>query len=188
METLSRSDVVRSWPFPRAFKAGEGTLYTRFCSYVHRRQDHQCWNWTGATRGNMNYGLLMEWRDNKRVARIAHRLAWEFCFGPIPKGMLVRHMCHNPACCNPSHLLLGSHKDNFQDKINAKREKDSVMLKGENNRNAKLTASQVAKIKSSHDKTIYQLADEYGVSKSLISAIRNGKVWQHLETSNGHSS
>lgn len=162
------------------------SLYVRFSRDVLRRLDHQCWPWQGATRG-MGYGQITEFTNGIRKTKATHRLAWEFAMGPIPRGLIVRHMCHNPACCNPSHLMLGSHKDNFQDKIKAMREGDSVMLQGESNRNAKLTASQVERIKSSCDKTIYQLADEYSVSKSLISAIRNGKVWQHLEAPNGQS-
>ncbi len=162
------------------------SLYLRFSRDVLRRSDHQCWPWQGATRG-MGYGQIAEFVNGTRKTKATHRLAWEFAMGPIPRGLVVRHVCHNPACCNPSHLMLGTHKDNFQDKIKAMRERDSVMLQGESNRNAKLTANQVEKIRSSRGKTIYQLADEYGVSKSLISAIRNGKVWQHLEASNGQS-
>lgn len=170
----------RPWtaPFPRAFNAGEGTLYERFCAYVYRKQDHECWPWTGTTRGNLGYGLLMEWRDNKRIARAAHRLSWEFCFGPIPNGLLVRHMCHNPKCCNPTHLLLGTAKDNFEDKIRAKRQGSSVMLKGEENVNSKLTEAEVREIRATVNKTVRQMAKEYGVSKTLISAVRCNKAWK----------
>jgi len=176
------SEIVnpRPWdkPFPRAFDAGAGTLYERFSSYVHRRQDHQCWLWTGALTAPNSYGQIGEWVDNKRMSRRAHRLAWEFCFGPIPEGLLVRHMCHNPRRCNPTHLLLGTHKDNFEDKIRAKREGTSVMLKGEDNVNSKLTEKQVQEIRATTGKTVRQMAKEYGVSKTLISAVRCGKAWK----------
>ena len=29
--------------------------------------------------------------------------------------MIVRHKCHNPKCCNPEHLQIGTHKDNWND-------------------------------------------------------------------------
>lgn len=51
----------------------------------------------------------------------AHRQAWEKAFGLIPAGMLVCHKCDNRACINPSHLFLGSNKDNTQDMVGKKR-------------------------------------------------------------------
>jgi hypothetical protein len=163
--------------FPRNFSIGEGTLYERFSSYIHRRQDHQCWNWIGAKTHATGYGQITEWKDSKRVNHRPHRLAWRFCFGEIPEGLVVRHMCHNRLCCNPSHLLLGTAKDNFQDKINAKRGSNSVFWPGEENPNAKLTQKQVNEIRLTQGKSIYKIAEEYGVSKSLIGAIRNNQAW-----------
>ena len=166
--------------FPKAFDIGEGTLYERFNSYVHRAADHQCWNWTGAITHATGYGQITEWVNQSRRNRSPHRLAWEFCFGPIPDGLLVRHMCHNRLCCNPTHLLLGTHKDNFEDKVRACRQGNSVMEKGELHPNAKLCERDVIAIRQSYGKTIYQLADQFGVSKSLIGAIRNNQIWTHL--------
>jgi hypothetical protein len=80
-------------------------------------------------------------------------------------------------CCNPSHLLLGTAKDNFNDKVNAKREGNSVMLSGESNRNAKLSREQVEEIRQIKGQTIYQTAAQYGVSKSLISEIKRNTIW-----------
>lgn len=47
----------------------------------------------------------------------AHRLAVVFD-GRDPKDMVVMHSCDNPCCVNPSHLLIGTHGDNMQDKVN----------------------------------------------------------------------
>ncbi len=48
----------------------------------------------------------------------AHVVAWSFANGrwPIP-GEVVRHTCDNPPCCNPEHLLIGTKRDNEQDKV-----------------------------------------------------------------------
>lgn len=35
-----------------------------------------------------------------------HRYVWQRDNGPIPEGYEVDHMCHNRACCEPSHLRL----------------------------------------------------------------------------------
>lgn len=44
-----------------------------------------------------------------------HRVAFEHKHGPIPKGMCVLHLCDNPACCNPDHMILGTQKENMHD-------------------------------------------------------------------------
>jgi len=166
--------------FSSNLKFQNNSVYQRFCQYVHRRQDHQCWPWTGAVRGDAGYGELTEYADKKRKTLSSHRLAWEFVFGPIPQGLLIRHMCHNRLCCNPSHLLLGTAKDNFDDKIRSNRAGNSVMRCGEKNINAKLTKEQVNDIRKIEGQTIRQIAQSYKVSKSLIGAIRNNQIWTHV--------
>jgi len=39
---------------------------------------------------------------NKNV--MAHRAAWEQVNGPIPKGLVIDHICRVRSCCNPDHL------------------------------------------------------------------------------------
>ena len=46
-----------------------------------------------------------------------HRIAWSLTYGLIPEGLLVLHKCNNPACCNPYHLYLGTHKSNTEDSL-----------------------------------------------------------------------
>jgi len=46
---------------------------------------------------------------------LAHRLAYEDFWGPIPKGFIVMHLCDNPSCINPEHLRLGTKGNNLKD-------------------------------------------------------------------------
>jgi len=77
------------------------------------RADGECQTWTGA-RQSGGYGAL---RINGRNVR-AHRIAWVLAHrAPVPEGMVIRHRCDNPPCCNPEHLVLGTRRDNVRDMI-----------------------------------------------------------------------
>jgi len=77
------------------------------------RMPNGCLEWTGVTnRGG--YGRI--WFNGKIV--MAHRLAWELVNGPIPEGMLIRHLvCDNPPCCNVDHLRPGTQVENLADMV-----------------------------------------------------------------------
>jgi hypothetical protein len=91
--------------------------------------------------------------------------------GEIPKGGMVRHKCHNRACCNPAHLELGEAQDNVQDMW----DREEGAPKG----NAKLTESQVLKIRASSLPSA-ELAKMYGVTRHHINSIKRGHCWSSL--------
>lgn len=78
-----------------------------------------CWIWTRCKNKPNGYGVATV--RNKCVR--AHRLSWELHNGKIPAGRLVLHHCDTPLCVNPSHLFLGTVRDNIEDKIAKGRQK-----------------------------------------------------------------
>lgn len=68
-----------------------------------------CWNCQKATRSG--YGAI---KINSKTLG-AHRVSYELRFGKIPEGLFVCHKCDNKRCINPSHLFVGTAKDNMQD-------------------------------------------------------------------------
>lgn len=115
--------------------------------------------------------------SGKRVK--AHRISYLINVGDIPAGMLVRHVCDNPACVNPQHLLVGTDKDNSQDRERRKRSKKGA-ARGVANKRAKLTESDIRYIRTSK-KTNVALGAELGVKPHTISRVRLGRRWAHIK-------
>lgn len=62
-----------------------------------------CWLWTGRP-GTKGYGKFGIGPARCRRHVMAHRWAYEFFNGPIPKGKELHHNCENRLCVNPNHL------------------------------------------------------------------------------------
>lgn len=125
----------------------------------------------GKDRNKKGYG-----RVNRHGTRhFAHRLAYCDHYGvPINdiKGLVVRHMCDNPPCIEPTHLLLGTTADNNRDMVERRR----------NFR--KLNEELVAEIRQKYEwrtVTQAQLAKEYGVTQGRIHQIVNNNQWKHVD-------
>lgn len=144
----------------------------KFWPRVNKGLESQCWPWSG-TISEKGYGVI---RETDR-SQMAHRLAWFFTNGPIPKDTLVRHGCDNRSCCNPRHLELGTPAENSADSVRRGR-----MPRGEQTGRAKLTAFDVLKIRIAHADGMRQvdLATVYGVNKRTIGAIIQGRNWSWL--------
>jgi hypothetical protein len=77
-----------------------------------------CWLWTGY-RDEKGYGQI---EVNGRT-RWAHHIALELVGFIIPAEFLqVRHLCHTPPCCRPSHLKIGTPQEDADDKVSAGRQ------------------------------------------------------------------
>lgn len=97
------------------------TELERFWEKVEKTET--CWNWTAALTG-MGYSQF--WYAGK--VRPAHRYSYELAKGPIPEGMVIDHICHNPACVNPEHLRATTHKQNMEHKLGAQKNSKTGVL------------------------------------------------------------
>ena len=138
-----------------------------------------CWPWAGAKKPK-GYGNV---RINKKDC-IAHRVAFELANGIIPEGFIVCHICDNPACCNPDHLMLGTIKSNAADMFLKGRQKSKIYAsRGEQNGNSKLKNEDVVEIRTKYkerEANQHQLAEQYGVSQTVIGLVVRNKTWRHV--------
>ena len=146
------------------------TIEEKFWSLVERRGPDECWLYRGGASSN-GYGGF--WRDGKSYG--AHCVAYEFANNvKVPKGKLVRHTCDVRLCCNPAHLLSGTHKENTKDIVDRGRYPN-----GARSPRARLLPDEVLDIWHSTD-SLGTLAHKYNVTKQAIWLIKKGRNWAHI--------
>jgi hypothetical protein len=143
----------------------------------HLDDEDACWTWQ-SYRSSDGYGhfTVGRYERNDRNTNIkvrAHQAAFILSFGYLPA--VVRHLCDNPPCCNPKHLIAGNHASNVADRVS--RNRSAI---AEKNGRAKLSVEQVLYIKKNPEKSAEALARECGVTRRAISLIRSGKNWRSV--------
>lgn len=152
-------------------RAHNPALFDRMLSRIKVGQSTECWPWLrGTTRDG--YGTIKVGGRSYR----APRLMLAFYRGD-PGPLETRHMCHNPRCVNPAHLLPGTHFENMRDRVAAGR---GGYLKGEHNGRAVLTVEDVLFIRKSTE-SMASLGRRFGVTRQSIYAIRKRRNWSHIE-------
>lgn len=127
-------------------------------------------------RNTRTVGACMEWQGCKNkdgypacgVGGIfqscaLHREVFRLLHGYCPE--VVMHSCDNRACLSPAHLIAGTHALNLQDKLNKGRQ-----AKGAANGNSKLSAEQVAAIRTQHatGATYKDLMEKFSIARVTV--------------------
>ncbi|QYC54112.1 HNH endonuclease [Mycobacterium phage Roksolana] len=75
--------------------------------------ENGCWIFQGCPKER--YGKIKP-GNNVRQSIGAHVAAYKCWVGDVPPGLVVRHKCDVPKCCNPDHLALGTQQQNVDDR------------------------------------------------------------------------
>lgn len=131
-----------------------------------------CWIWQGEKRPD-GYSKF----SRRGVTAYAHRVVCGLLVESVD-GLQVMHLCDEPDCVNPHHLVTGTPKDNFHDCMRKGRHSYGVKRP-----NAKLTESDVAEIirravAGEHHKSI---AKDYGISSVRVGKVARRQIWAHVE-------
>lgn len=128
-----------------------------------------CWLWMGG-RNDQGYGIA---QFNGKIIG-AHRLSYMIANGEIPYGFLVCHHCDTPACVNPSHLWLGTQKDNLADSF-AKGRKTVKGIRGPLDRNhMMIDITNLRQIVSDMRISLAAISRQSNTSRSSIQTIFKG--------------
>lgn len=140
----------------------------QFWNCIKKLGDNDCWEWQ-KTKTKHGYGTV----NYKGERTTAHRIAYKLTKNDIPKGLIVMHSCDNPACCNPSHLSVGTQKENISDMIKKGRCGDCRNF-GDKNGRQKVSLLQCEEIRRLYAETSISqqaLAKKYGLGQTQISRI-----------------
>lgn len=121
-----------------------------------------CLIWQGAVSSS-GYGNLV--LDGKHTR--AHRASYSLAHGPIPRGLYVLHSCDVRLCVEPSHLHLGTAKQNSREMVD----------RGRHTNTARLSVDEQRKVVAAYASGESQssIGRRVGVSQATVSNIVRGK-------------
>lgn len=140
-----------------------------------------CWNHKGKPRDG--YPQVSSRFGGKKYTYTASRISWQIHYGDIPEGLSVLHRCDNTLCVNPTHLFLGTHKDNMHDMVRkgrSKRLKDNKELLSKMIELAH-TEEAYLKRKLSHEKIKFQQGSNNSQFGKNFYFINNGNIIKKIE-------
>lgn len=154
-------------------KQKTGTKAPEFWSLIQKKSNVECWPWLGRLNKD-GYGFFV---CNGKT-KMAHRFAYEEIKAQKINNLIAMHVCDTPKCCNPFHIVLGTHADNQADKVAKNRQ-----AKGEQTGSSVLTEKKVIEAREKYKAggIIYkELAKEYGVCKDTMQKAVRGINWRHI--------
>lgn len=155
------------------------SLADMFWALIQQGAIDECWPWLGATNG-AGYGIVRM----LGAKFYAHRQAYTEARGPIAAGMVIRHSCDNPICCNPAHLDVGTMRDNTQDAVTRGKMHGRNCTRGSAHHRSRLTEQQVSEMRRKYDINIRgdasKAAREFNISHSTADRVLRGTSWSHI--------
>jgi hypothetical protein len=102
-------------------------------------------------------------------------VAFYLTYGHWP--VVGRHTCDNPRCCNPAHILDGTHADNRRDSVERGRYQH-----GATHWMAKIDAAAVVEIRRRRalGEPLKSIADDFGVTIAHVHNIYTRRTWKHV--------
>lgn len=135
----------------------------------------------------MGLGYATAWFrvNGVRKSTTKHRVVFYDTHGYMPD--VVEHLCNNPRCINPEHLMAGTHKTNSDYKYKCGRGNNkTTALRGTKNGRAKLNDDTVRYLRQMHipqDREWGASAISNRLNMGVASTYRMlvGESWRHVK-------
>lgn len=126
-------------------------------------------------RDQHGYAFVCLYRDGAKKTFRVHLLVKRAFHGLTPDGLEIRHVNGNRQDPRLSNLLWGTHDQNAKDAV-----AHGTTCRGAKNHKAKLTDDQVREIIAAKGRHV-DIGRMFGVAKSTIAYIKEGRTWKHIE-------
>jgi hypothetical protein len=156
--------IRRALGFPGYFVSDGGTAFSTRGSLVYVLIP-------GETGGKGPYlsVRLYDGKGHKRTVRV-HRLVWSAFNGPIPPGLDVRHLNHQPHDNRLENLAVGTRAENIHDSVVAGRLAQKLTTK----------AVKVIRDLVGRGMTQTEAAKIFEVHWTVVSKIVRREIWKHV--------
>lgn len=118
-----------------------------------------CWIWRGR-KDEHGYGLTT---GAGGMHQRAHRAAYEMVHGPVPRELVMDHLCRVTSCINPEHLEPVTHAENIRRGLGAR-----------------LTMEQAQEIRRLGAEGVNpsDIAPMFDTSRPIVCHILDGRIWR----------
>jgi hypothetical protein len=149
------------------------------------KNDNGCLIWQG-NKNKAGYGITCAYYKRYLVHRLSYLIHSDL--SELPKQSkdetvptVIRHLCNVRLCFEPSHLELGTRKDNANDRLGSKTDQ-----RGEGSTTNVISGDLAKAIKlSKGEGTPSERAKRFNVKEHYIWNIDTNKTWTHIPDANG---
>lgn len=166
--------IVEISGFKGYFISDQGDVYSNKKGDMRKLNPFRRWDKGNRKQKHLRVSLYKD--GGKHIFQV-HTLVFTHFIGPVPDGLLIRHLDDNEDNNAITNLMLGTPAENSRDAVN-----NEKILRGEDSPRAKLKEDQAVQIlKLAKSVAFVELARIFNCSPSNIGYIVAGKTWKHLE-------
>jgi hypothetical protein len=141
----------------------------------------ECWEWASKARSAARRIHPQMRTERGGPPKLVRRVAYELMYGELPDKRYPVPQCGCAFCVNPAHqwVLTQAQKNRRTGKMaaNSQTRSASISMAWRNSGRTAMTVERANEIREAEG-TLKELAQRFGMSPSMIGAIRRGEYWR----------